>query len=81
MARQPTVSDRYLGARLKVLRKAGGYDLTAFANALQISPAALDAMERGRGRLSSAALSRAAELLGCTVAHLFEGAPEAARPS
>ncbi len=72
--------DPLLAANLKSARLSRGWTLEAFAEASGVSRAMISKIERGEVSPTAQILGRLAAGLGVSLASLFGGAPEAARP-
>ena len=71
---QPKHIDLFVGRRLRERRIAMGLTQGSLAEAIQISPAQVDAIEKGEVRIEANKLIQASEILQVRLGYFFDGA-------
>ena len=72
-AKQPSLIDRHVGARMRAMRKARSLSQAELGNALGVSAMQVQKYERGRDRIGAGSLFDVARMLGVKVSAFFEG--------
>lgn len=75
MKKQPNPIDRYVGARVRTRRMMLSMSQEKLGDALGLTFQQVQKYEKGTNRMGASRLVHIAEILQCSVAWLFEGAP------